>query len=184
MTQMVHVPSDYAASAARGADGTEGSREVTLLSAASTSEAELDAACAQAARGYVETVERITGGLVRGVDQGEGRVGVKVLGVGPTMLRFGALERHAEGEYALPVVGGLLAKRAGGQLAFRWRREGVGERFETAVEGFHPTLVGPGGTRLGRLFYALTQQVAHRWVMRRFHEEVRRERPRLLGHEG
>lgn len=178
------VEARYEARASAGEGGSEESVEVTLRPAALPEGLSVDAACERAAAEYVEVVGRITRGLVRAVDAGGGQRAFKVLGVGPTLLRFGALERRGEGHYALPVMGGLLARRAGGALVFRWTSGEGEERFETAVEAFHPTLVGPGGTRVGRLFYRLTQQVAHRWVMRRYHDEVSRERVRLLGYEG
>ena len=174
----------YEASAQSGPGGQEGSREVSTLPARGPVAASwVDAACEQAARGYVAAVERLTWGLVRGVTRAEGGQAFKILGVGPALLRFGEVAKLGPGAYALPVEGGMLAKRAAGQLAFRWAGTEGGDRFETAVEGFYPRLVGPGATRVGRLFYRLTQQVAHRWVMRKFHERVASERPKLLGLE-
>jgi hypothetical protein len=101
---------------------------------------------------YWDEVRRATLGCVRfSSDQ------LRLFGVWPTLLRFGRL---VDGRR--PIAGGLMARRAGGTIA--WQADGV--QTSIAVERFAPFLRGP----LWRI-----QLACHYLVGRRFAARVARE---------
>jgi hypothetical protein len=64
---------------------------------------------------------------------------------------------------------GLLIREAGGCLRFKLSQTGGASRLESKVEGYRSSIVGEGGSWLRRTLYRLTQVVAHKIVMRRWH---------------
>ena len=101
---------------------------------------------------YWAEVRRASVGLAR-----FSRGAVRLLGVWPTLLRFGPL---VDGRRA--ILGGLFARRPGGAIA--WRADGV--HASVAVEGFAPVLRG----RLWRL-----QSHVHERAGKRFLARIARE---------
>jgi hypothetical protein len=101
---------------------------------------------------YWEEIRRATFGVVR-----FSRGAIRLLGLWPVVLRFGPL---VDGRRA--IAGGLMARRAGGSIA--WRADG--EQTSVAVERYAPLLRGP----LWRL-----QLSFHYLVGRRFLARVARE---------
>ena len=112
--------------------------------------AELDAS--QLEHLYWDEIRTVTLGCAR-----FSRGAIRVLGVGPAVLRFGPL---VDGRRS--IVGGLAARRASGTIAW----EADGEHAEVSVEGFAPLLRGP----LWRL-----QAWFHELVGKRFLARVARE---------
>jgi hypothetical protein len=101
--------------------------------------------CVQLEQLYWDAVRQATLGLVRFSGSA-----VRLLGVWPVFLRFGPLVGGRR-----VILGGLMARRPGGTIA--WRANGVYAAVE--VEGFAPLLRG----RLWRL-----ELVSHDLVGRRF----------------
>jgi hypothetical protein len=95
---------------------------------------------------YWDAARRATRGLVRFSGSA-----VRLLGVWPVFLRFGPLmgDRRV-------ILGGLMARRPGGTIA--WRADGVYAAVE--VEGFAPLLRGP----LWRLELASHDLVGRRFL--------------------
>ena len=78
---------------------------------------------------YWDEIRRATFGVAR-----FSRGGIRVFGLWPVVLRFGPL---VDGRRA--IVGGLMARRPGGSIA--WRADG--EQISVAVERYAPLLRGP-----------------------------------------
>jgi len=103
---------------------------------------------------YWDEIRRVTLGLAR-----FSRGAIRFVGIWPVVLRFGPL---VGGRRA--ILGGLIASRAGGTIA--WRADG--EQASVEVEGFAP-LLGESWWRLEITF--------HDRVGRRFLARVAREVP-------
>lgn len=109
---------------------------------------------------YWRAVTRSTLGLIRVRERG-GRVRLRVLGMRPTLL---ALERedvavaHDRVACSFRIVGGILARRAGGTLTLTQVGLETAE-LRVAVKGFYP--------RLGLLYTPLEQRF-HASVSRRY----------------
>jgi hypothetical protein len=101
---------------------------------------------------YWDEIRRVTFGLVR-----FSRNAIRFVGVWPVVVRFGPL---VGGRRA--ILGGLVARRPGGTIA--WRADG--EQASVEVEGFAPLLRGP--------FWQLEQSF-HDLVGRRFLARVAHE---------
>ena len=97
---------------------------------------------------YWDEIRRATLGCVR-----FSRGGLRLFGAWPSLLRFGPL---VDGRRA--IVGGLMAGRAGGTVA--WRADGAWT--SVAVERFAPFLRGP----LWRIQLAFHYLVGRRFVAR------------------
>jgi len=95
---------------------------------------------------YWDTARRATFGLVRFSGSA-----VRLLGVWPVFLRFGPLVGSRR-----VILGGLMARRSGGTIA--WRADGVYAAVE--VEGFAPLLRG----QLWRLELAFHDVVGRRFL--------------------
>jgi hypothetical protein len=104
--------------------------------------------CAPLEQLYWDVVRQTTLGLVRFSENA-----VRLLGVWPAFLRLGPL---AGGRRA--ILGGLMARRPGGTIA--WRADGVYAAVE--VEGFAPLLREP----LWRLELASHDLVGRRFLAR------------------
>jgi hypothetical protein len=97
---------------------------------------------------YWDEIRRATFGVAR-----FSRGGIRVFGLWPVVLRFGPL---VDGRRA--IVGGLMARRAGGSIA--WCADG--EQISIAVERYAPLLRG----RLWRLQLSFHCLVGRRFLAR------------------
>jgi hypothetical protein len=147
-------------STAVGEDGVVESDQRALASAPVV-EATAAGAC-ELARCYWLALERVTLHLARVVDRDPGPE-VRVLGRGPALLRFGApLQEADDGRVAVsfPIRGGLLARRAGGEIVFAQERVPEGWLVRSTVRGFCPRLPAP--------VYRAVQKRVHVAVGRRY----------------
>jgi hypothetical protein len=126
---------------------------------------------------YWQEVERSTRGAVR-ARQTADSVELRLFGRSPALLCFGAPEIQVglNGiSCAYPVLGGLLARGAGGELVFEQRRSPAW-CLRTLVRGFSPRLAGragmPGWTGL---IYHQIQARLHRAIGRRYVARLVRE---------
>jgi hypothetical protein len=123
---------------------------------------------------YWQEVERATSGLVR-VERTPDRVELRVLGVGPALLRLGGPEVSvAAGEVVCRHVieGGLLACRGAGSISFA-QLEHSEPRLVLGVTGFLPRFgPRPGFFRLVGVLYANVQSRVHVHVSRRYLERL------------
>jgi hypothetical protein len=106
----------------------------------------LDAA--QLERLYWDEIRRVTWGATRFT-----RGAIRLLGVGPALLRFGP---HVEGGRV--IAGGLFARRAGGTITWQADHEWT----SVTVAGFAPLLTGP----LWRLEARLHDLIGRRFLAR------------------
>ena len=107
-------------------------------------------------RAYWREVQRSTGSLVRARER-DGAVELRLLGRAPVLLRFGAPSLEAgDGRVACsyPIAGGLLTRRAGGELAFEQTSVGL----RSTIRGFFPRIA----------FYDRLQGRMHVAVSRRY----------------
>jgi hypothetical protein len=119
---------------------------------------------------YWHEVERSTRGAVRARRTPES-VELCFFGRAPALLRFGAAEIQVDPtgiSCTYPVLGGLLARGAGGELVFEQRRSPA-LCVRTLVRDFSPRLAG----RLGRagwrgFVYHQVQARLHRAIGRRY----------------
>ena len=116
---------------------------------------------------YWVEVERVARGLVRVVATSSG-IELRLLPRGPRLLVLGPADLNAaDGAVACryPIVGGLLARRAGGFLSLS--QTGLGEvELRSTISGFFPAL-GNGPGWAGPL-YSQVQSRIHVFVSRRF----------------
>jgi hypothetical protein len=133
-------------------------------------------------RVYWAVVESATGGLV-GAREGAHGVELRLLRYGPLLLRFGGPEAGAgEGRVwcRYPIAGGLLARRAGGEIAFS---QTASPPYELCAEirGFHPALAAGDGTQSWTdPLYTRLQSRLHVAISRRYFAALLRaggERP-------
>jgi hypothetical protein len=119
---------------------------------------------------YWQEVERSTRGVVRARRTPE-RVELRLFGRAPALLRFGAPQLRV-GPTAIsctyPVLGGLLARDAGGELVFEQRRS-TAWCVRTLVRDFSPRLGGrAGGPGWTSFVYHQVQARLHRAIGRRY----------------
>lgn len=110
----------------------------------------------QLGRAYWREVRRATASLVRAREQ-DGAVELRLLGRAPVLLRFGspALEAsEAQVTCSYPIAGGLLTRRAGGELVF----EQTAASLRSTIRGFFPRIA----------FYDRVQGRAHVAISRRY----------------
>jgi hypothetical protein len=90
---------------------------------------------------YWRVVQRSTFGVVR-VRTGAGGPEIRVLGVGPALLRFGEPE-HVVGSSSVsclyPIRGGLLARSPAGSISFTQTGSDAVE-VDSTIQGFFPRL--------------------------------------------
>jgi hypothetical protein len=126
---------------------------------------------------YWREVERSTLGTVR-VRGTAVSLELRVLGRGPVLLRFGVaqVEVGPTGvSCTFPILGGLLARGAGGELAFDHQRAS-GWQLRLAIRGFSPRLVGRRGSPSWTgLVYSQVQARLHRAIGRRYIARLARE---------
>ena len=124
---------------------------------------------------YWHAVERATGGLVRHVPTAGGGCALRLRTGGPPLLSFAAPRVAVEAgsvRCSYAILGGLLAQRAGGALAFEQRRGSTLELSST-VEGFHPRLAArPGMPAWSGGLYLHVQARIHRAIVRRYLAEL------------
>jgi hypothetical protein len=129
---------------------------------------------------YWREVERSTLGLVRARPAGGGR-SLRLLGVGPALLRFGRPELSASAggvRCRYPITGGLLARAAVGAISFA-QTGSDGVEVCSAINGFVPRLAArPGRPRWQGFLYAQVQARLHEAVARRYFARLGREASR------
>ena len=92
-------------------------------------------------RVYWREVERITGRLVRARER-QGSIELRLLGRGPSLLRFGPPTIEATTTLVCcryPIEGGLLARRPAGEIIFAQVGDGP-PVVRSAIRGFFPSL--------------------------------------------
>jgi hypothetical protein len=135
------------------------------------------AGAAHLGEAYWQEVERVTRGLVRARSRGDTLV-LRLLGRGPALLQFGrpslqATEALVRCSY--PIAGGLLARRAAGEIVFA--QVGGSELvLRSTIRGFFPSL----SARAGRpdwtgALYSHVQSRIHVAISRRYFSRVLRE---------
>jgi hypothetical protein len=126
---------------------------------------------------YWQEVERSTRGAVRARRTAES-VELRLFGRAPALLRFGApqIQVDASGvSCTYPVVGGLLARGAGGELVFEQQRRPTW-CVRALVRDFSPRLAGRAGSAGWRGFvYRQVQARLHRAIGRRYFARLVRE---------
>jgi hypothetical protein len=121
-------------------------------------------------RNYWPEVERCTVGVVR---RRKRTVGVElcVFGRGPALLVLGEPRLEADSVRSVccyPIVGGLLARRPGGSIAFE-QRSGAQLELRSMISGFHPRLAAnPGAPHWTGTLYNQIQSRIHAAIGRRY----------------
>jgi hypothetical protein len=106
---------------------------------------------------------------------------VRLLGVGPALLRFG-LPEHAVSSTTVcclyPIRGGLLVRTPGGSISFTQTGSDVVE-VSSAIAGFFPRLAAQRpGPRWPGLLYPQVQARLHVALGRRYFARLWQEAPR------
>ena len=119
---------------------------------------------------YWRAVERVTLGLVRPRER-SGALELRLLGRGPSLLSFGHPTFEATDALVActyPIRGGLLARRAGGEIVFS-QVGGSPPIVRSTIRGFFPSLAARQGERdwTGAL-YSHVQSRAHVAISRRY----------------
>jgi hypothetical protein len=119
---------------------------------------------------YWREVERATSRFVQRCDR-NGHVELRVLGRGPVLLRFGAPVVEATADLAscrYAIRGGLLARRAGGEIAFA-QVGGPAPFLRSTIRGFFPRLAARDGEAdwTGALYTKLQARI-HVAISRRY----------------
>lgn len=149
----------------------------------------LDQAVLLAAETYPLRVKRMTLGLLGPGPSEAQRYSIFLRPFGLKLFEimgFSGIYSGDTGEYYQSVERGLLAANTYtddelGRLYYSWARGADGhEVFQTQVRDYVPRLAGRRRTRLGLLFYRLTQVNLHRFVMWRYHVWVQRQRAELI----
>jgi len=149
--------------------GEVGSRQVVAFERAVVSEDE--AGARHLGRSYWIVVEQSTHGIVRRVREAGGASDLRLLGRGPSLLKLGPAQLHVRSGRVTcrySILGGILARRAGGVLTFDQWHDG-GALVSSTVTGFHPSL----GRRVGLpawsgVLYAQLQARLHHLIGRRW----------------
>jgi hypothetical protein len=126
---------------------------------------------------YWREVERSTLGVIRILCTADG-LDVRVLGVGPALLRFGRPD-YVVGPTSVsclyPIRGGLLARAPGGSISFTQTGLDVVE-IRSAIAGYYPRLARRRqGRRWPGLLYPHVQARLHVALGRRYFARLRRE---------
>jgi hypothetical protein len=159
-------------------DGAVESEQRVLVDAPAV---DFDAAGAAAlGERYWREVRRATFGLVRTRQVAHG-LELKVLGRGPALLVFSAPEVEAGAgsiRCTFPICGGLLTRRAAGELSFA-QLDGDRIELRSAIRGFYPALAAHEGRRdwTGAL-YNLVQSRIHVAISRRYFTRLAAEEAR------
>lgn len=131
-------------------------------------------------RAYWREVERTTRRLVRARER-QGAIELRVLGRGPSLLRFGAPRIEATPTLArctYPIAGGLLAQRPAGEILFE-QAGGPEPVLRSAIRGFFPRLAARQGRPdwTGALYNRVQSRI-HVAVSRRYFARLVAEAPR------
>jgi hypothetical protein len=123
---------------------------------------------------YWREVRRATRSVVR-PRQTNGSLELRLLGWGPTLLRFGPPTVEATQTLvscAYPIEGGLLARQASGKISFE-QTGGVAPTVSSTIRGFFPRLAARRGgpTWTGALYNQL-QSRAHVAISRRYFKRL------------
>jgi hypothetical protein len=126
---------------------------------------------------YWQVVERSTLGVVR-VRAGTGALELRVLGIGPALLRFGPPE-HVVGATSVsclyPIRGGLLARAPSGSISFT-QTGSDGVEVDSTIRGFFPRLATRRQRRRWKgLLYPQVQARLHVALGRRYFARLRQE---------
>jgi hypothetical protein len=129
---------------------------------------------------YWSEIERSLHGVIR-VRERSGGVELRVLGIGPPLLRFGPPEHLVTpGSVSCrhPILGGLLARMPAGSICFTQRGSSDVE-LGSAIEGFFPRLA-PRRLRRGwnGVLYPQIQTRLHVALGRRYFARLRAEAAR------
>jgi len=111
-------------------------------------------------RSYWREVRRTTGSLVRPRERG-GSLELRLLG-GPVLLRFDRPTLEAGQTRAFcsyPIAGGLLARRAAGELSF----EQTADTLRSTIRGFFPRVGNYDGLQ-GRMHVAVSRRYFRRLI--------------------
>jgi hypothetical protein len=135
------------------------------------------AGAARLGEAYWLEVERVTRGLVRARSRNDTLV-LRLLRRGPALLRFGRPSLQATDALvrcSYPIAGGLLARRAAGEIVFA-QVGGPEPVLRSTIRGFFPSLSAregrPGWT--GAL-YSHVQSRIHVAISRRYFSRLLRE---------
>ena len=131
----------------------------------------------QLGKAYWREVERVTRGLVRARSRNDALV-LRLFGRGPALLRFGRPSLEARAglvQCSYPITGGLLARRAAGEIVFA-QVGGSEPVLRSAIRGFFPSL----SAREGRpdwtgALYSHVQSRIHVAISRRYFSRMLRE---------
>jgi hypothetical protein len=126
---------------------------------------------------YWRELERSTFGAIRARRSADG-LDVRVLGIGPPLLRFGRPE-HAVSSTVVrcryPIRGGLLVRTPGGSISFTQAGSGVVE-VSSAIVGYFPRLAARRQRRRWPgLLYPQVQARLHVALGRRYFARLRQE---------
>jgi hypothetical protein len=126
---------------------------------------------------YWREVQRSTFGVIR-VRRSAGGLDLRLLGVGPALLRFGRPE-HAVGSSIVrclyPISGGLLVRAPGGSISFTQTGSDVVE-VSSAIAGFFPRLAPRRSRRRWHgLLYPQVQARLHVSLGRRYFARLLQE---------
>ena len=122
---------------------------------------------------YWNEVQRSTGGVVRALESARG-VELRMLGIGPALLRFGPPEHVATPVSVTcrhPILGGLLARVPGGSISFS-QTEASEVELSSSIEGFYPRLAPRrsrrrwNGVLYPQLQTRLHRALGHRYLAR------------------
>jgi hypothetical protein len=124
----------------------------------------------QLGRVYWREVERVTWRLVRARER-NGSIELRLLGHGPSLLRFGRPVFRATTTYVCcryPIDGGLLARRPAGEIVFA-QVGGPTPLVRSAIRGFFPRLAARTGEPAwtGALYNRVQSRI-HLGVSRRY----------------
>ena len=129
---------------------------------------------------YWDELQRSLHGLVR-ARKGSGGVELRVLGVGPPLLRFGRPEHLVIPDSVTcryPILGGLLTRMPTGTLSFTQTR-GADVALSSAIDGFFPRLAPRRLRRRWKgVLYAQLQARLHVALNRRYFARLQEEAAR------
>jgi hypothetical protein len=127
---------------------------------------------------YWDQLERSSRGILRARRDAEGAREIRLVGIGPALLRFGRARYELTTTSVTcryPIVGGLLVRMPGGSISFTQTVEGPVE-VRSQVDDFFPRLAT---RRLRRgwngLLYPHVQTRLHAVLGRRYFERLRTE---------
>ena len=118
---------------------------------------------------YWREVERSTFGVVR-ARADAGGLEVRLLGIGPALLRFGQPEHAVSSDWVnclYPIRGGLLARAPAGSISFTQTGLDAVE-VSSAIKGFFPRLATRRESRWQGLLYPQIQARLHVALGRRY----------------